>query len=131
MLLGRRLPEAFPKEVLDHYRKPRNYGEMKDADVTVSESNRLCGDYVEIYLKFNDNRISAISFKGQGCMISQASASMLTELVKGKEAEEVLKLTKYDVLRMLGLELGPVRTKCATLPLVALKKGIESYLSRR
>jgi len=122
------LPEDFPKHILDHYRKPRNYGEIKDANVIVKDSNKLCGDYVEIYLKFDGNRISAISFKGQGCMISQASASMLTELVKDKEVEEVLKLTKNDVMKMLGLELGPVKMKCAMLPLVVLRKGIESYL---
>ncbi|MEM0205079.1 MAG: SUF system NifU family Fe-S cluster assembly protein [Nitrososphaerota archaeon] len=122
------MPEDFPKHILDHYRKPRNYGEIKDANVIVKDSNKLCGDYVEIYLKFDGNRISAISFKGQGCMISQASASMLTELVKDKEVEEVLKLTKNDVMKMLGLELGPVKMKCAMLPLVVLRKGIESYL---
>lgn len=122
------MPEDFPKHILDHYRKPRNYGEMKDANVTVKDSNKLCGDYVEIYLKFDGNKISAMSFKGQGCMISQASASMLTELVKDKEVEEVLKLTKNDVVKMLGLELGLVRMKCAMLPLTALKKGIKSYL---
>ncbi|MEM3066870.1 MAG: SUF system NifU family Fe-S cluster assembly protein [Nitrososphaerota archaeon] len=124
------MSENFPKGVLDHYRKPRNYGEMKDADITVKGSNKLCGDYVEFYLKFDGNKISAISFKGQGCMISQASASMLTELVKGKEIEEALRLTKHELLKMLGLELGPVRIKCATLPLETLKKGIESYLSK-
>ncbi|MEM2544144.1 MAG: SUF system NifU family Fe-S cluster assembly protein [Nitrososphaerota archaeon] len=122
------MSEDFPKHILDHYRKPRNYGEIKDANVIVKDSNKLCGDYVEIYLKFDGNRISAISFKGQGCMISQASASMLTELVKDKEVEEVLKLTKNDVMKMLGLELGPVKMKCAMLPLVVLRKGIESYL---
>ncbi|MEM2079476.1 MAG: SUF system NifU family Fe-S cluster assembly protein [Nitrososphaerota archaeon] len=122
------MPEDFPKHILDHYRKPRNYGEIKDANVIVKDSNKLCGDYVEIYLKFDGNRVSAISFKGQGCMISQASASMLTELVKDKEVEEVLKLTKNDVMKMLGLELGPVKMKCAMLPLVVLRKGIESYL---
>ncbi|MEM1991019.1 MAG: SUF system NifU family Fe-S cluster assembly protein [Nitrososphaerota archaeon] len=122
------MSEDFPKHILDHYRKPRNYGEIKDANVIVKDSNKLCGDYVEIYLKFDGNRVSAISFKGQGCMISQASASMLTELVKDKEVEEVLKLTKNDVMKMLGLELGPVKMKCAMLPLVVLRKGIESYL---
>ena len=125
------MSEDFPKYIVDHYKRPRNYGEMKDADVTVRDSNRLCGDYVEIYLKFDGNKISAVSFKGQGCMISQASASMLTELVKGKEVEEVLKLTKHDITKMLGLELGPVRIKCAMLPLVALRKAIESYLNKK
>ncbi|MCS7136496.1 MAG: iron-sulfur cluster assembly scaffold protein [Nitrososphaerota archaeon] len=125
------MSEDFPKCILDHYRKPRNYGEMKDADVIVKDSNKLCGDYVEIYLKFDGNKISAISFKGQGCMVSQASASTLTEFVKGKEVEDVLKLTKHDVTNILGLKLGPVRMRCAVLPLMALKKGIKSYLNKR
>ncbi len=125
------MPEDFPKHIIEHYRRPRNYGEIEGANVIVKDSNRLCGDYVEIYLKFEGKRISDISFKGQGCMMSQASASMLTELIKGKEVDEVLKITKNDITKMLGLELDPVRMKCAMLPLVAIRKGIETYLSKR
>lgn len=126
--VGNTLSEGFPKHILEHYKRPKNYGEIKDASIVVRDSNRLCGDYIEIYLKIDGNRISAISFKGQGCMISQAAASILTEFVKDKEVGDVLKLTKNDMTKMLGLQLGPVRVKCAMLPLTALKKGIESYL---
>ena len=125
------MSDIFIDTILDHYKRPRNYGELKDADAKAKDSNVLCGDVVEIHLKFDGDRVSAITFKGQGCAISQASASMLTELVKGKEVEDVIKLTKRDIVDMLGVELGPTRMKCALLPLKVLKRAVYEYLGKK
>lgn len=117
------------ERLLEHYRRPRNYGVLSDATVSAKESNALCGDVVEVFLKIENDTISSISFVGKGCMLSQASASILTEFVRGMGLEDTIKLKKQDFMRLLGVELGPVRSKCAALPLNALKKALRSYLS--
>ena len=118
--------------ILDHYRNPRNYGELKDATVKIRDSNPLCGDVVEVYLKINDDgRIEKATFKGHGCAISQASASMLIESIQNKNLDDVVKLSKKDVFDMLGVEVGPARVKCALLSLKALKTAVYSYLGKK
>ncbi|MCS7143320.1 MAG: SUF system NifU family Fe-S cluster assembly protein [Aigarchaeota archaeon] len=117
--------------ILDHYRNPRNFGEISDAHVKHKDSNPLCGDVVELYLKLDGDRVVDVKFKGKGCAISQASASMLTERLFNKTLDEVVKLTKADILDMLKIELSPVRLKCALLSLKVLKGGVYSYLGRK
>ncbi|MCS6784130.1 MAG: SUF system NifU family Fe-S cluster assembly protein [Candidatus Caldarchaeum sp.] len=117
--------------ILDHYRNPRNYGELSDASVKVKDSNPLCGDVVEVYLKINGGVVEKASFRGHGCAISQASASMLIESIQGKSLDDVKALDKGSVFEMLGIEVGPVRVKCALLPLKALKAAVYSYLGTK
>ncbi|MEM0337156.1 MAG: SUF system NifU family Fe-S cluster assembly protein [Candidatus Caldarchaeum sp.] len=121
--------EAQFEIILDHYRNPRNYGELSDASVKVKDSNPLCGDVVEVFLKINsDGVVEKATFRGHGCAISQASASMLIESIQGKKLDELRNLDKQHIFEMLGIEVGPVRVKCALLPLKALKAAVYSYL---
>ena len=120
--------------ILDYYRHPRNYGSIDDAEIKVHESNTLCGDDIELYIKLNrDREVEDIKFRGKGCAISIASASLMTELLKGKNLDELLSFTKKDLLDALGIEtlgLNPVRIKCALLPYKALKIGVYNHLGK-
>jgi len=120
--------------ILDYYRHPRNYGSIDDAEIKVHESNPLCGDDIELYIKLNrDREVEDIKFRGKGCAISIASASLMTELLKGKKLDELLSFTKKDLLDALGIEtlgLNPVRIKCALLPYKALKIGVYNHLGK-
>ncbi|MEM3040468.1 MAG: iron-sulfur cluster assembly scaffold protein [Nitrososphaerota archaeon] len=118
-------------EILDHYRNPRNYGEIENPDIHAKDSNPLCGDVVELFIRVKDGVISDVKFKGKGCAISQASASKLTEKLIGMRIEDVKSLSRQDILDMLGIELSPVRLKCALLSLKVLKVGVYSYLGQR
>ena len=121
--------DIYREIILDYYRNPRNYGKIQDPDISQRDSNPLCGDELEMHLNIKDDKVADVKFTGKGCAISQASASMLTELIMGKDFEYVKKLTKEDILDNLGLhELGPARIKCALLSLKVLKSGLYSYL---
>jgi len=122
--------DIYKDIILDYYRHPRNFGELPDPDVRAKDSNPLCGDVIEMELKIKDGRIDDLRFKGRGCAISQASASMLTELAKGKTLEEVKSLGKDDVLNMLGIDPGPTRIKCALLGLKVIKLAAYGYLGQ-
>ncbi len=124
------MKEIYSELILDHWRYPKNKGKI-EADIVSKESNPLCGDEVTIYIKLDGERIKDISFDGNGCIISQAAASMLTEFIKGKTLQDVVRLEKEEIERMIGIDLGPMRIKCALLPLKALKLGVLSYISKR
>ncbi|MGH2544112.1 MAG: Fe-S cluster assembly sulfur transfer protein SufU [Ardenticatenaceae bacterium] len=109
--------------ILDYYRNPRNKGRLENATVSHEEKNPTCGDVIRMDLLIEDERVRDVRFEGHGCSISQASASMLTEMVKGKSLEEVRAISKEDILDVLGVQLGPARIKCALLGLKALKVG--------
>ncbi|MFN2271994.1 MAG: Fe-S cluster assembly sulfur transfer protein SufU [Anaerolineae bacterium] len=118
------MEDLYRENILDHYQNPRNYGTLDHPDITYQDDNPLCGDVIRIDLKLDqDDRISEVAFSGEGCAISQASASMLTEEILGKTLDEVRHLSKDDVLEMLGIQMGPVRIKCALLCLKVLKAG--------
>lgn len=125
--------DIYKELILDYYRNPRNFGKLEKFDINAHDTNPLCGDEVDIQIKVGDGgRIEQIKFSGKGCAISQASASMLTELAKGKELDWVKELSKADVLKMLGNpELGPSRIKCALLGMKVLKTGVYSYLGNK
>jgi nitrogen fixation NifU-like protein len=122
--------DIYKEIILDYYRHPRNYGKLEKFDIDAHDSNPLCGDEIEIQVGVGEDRtIKEIKFYGKGCAISQASASMLTELAKGKPLDWVKQLSKEDVLEMLGNpELGPSRIKCALLGMKVLKTGVYGYL---
>lgn len=124
--------DIYREIILDYYRNPRNYGKIENPDISKRDSNPLCGDELEMHINLKDNKVSDVKFTGKGCAISQASASMLTELIMGKDFEYVKKLTKEEILENLGLpDLGPARIKCALLSLKVLKYGIYSYVSEK
>ena len=110
--------------ILDHFKNPRNYGTIEDADFSCEEGIPSCGDVIRLDLKIRDNKLDDIKFSGTGCAISQASVSILTEQVTGKEINEVLSLTDHDMLEALGGQVSPIRFKCALLGLKVLKKAL-------
>jgi len=119
------MDDFYKENILDHYRHPRNAGLLAEPTHSHESHNPLCGDVIRIDLHVNeDNIVDEVAFNGRGCAISQASASMLTEMVQGKSLDEVKAISKQDILEMLGIEIGPVRMKCAMLSLKALKAGV-------
>ena len=125
--------DVYKELILDYYRNPRNFGRLDRYDISSHDTNPLCGDEIDIQIKVGDgNKIEQIKFFGKGCAISQASASMLTELAKGKSLAWAKELAKEDVLRMLGNpDLGPSRIKCALLGMKVLKTGVYGYLGAK
>jgi len=122
--------DIYRELILDYYRNPRNFGKLEKCDIDAHDTNPLCGDEVGMQIRVGSgSKIEEIKFTGKGCAISLASASMLTELAKGKQLEWVKQVTKEDVLKMLGNpELGPSRIKCALLGMKVLKTGVYGYL---
>ena len=122
--------DIYRELILDYYRNPRNFGKLDKYDITAHDSNPLCGDEIDMQIKVGDGqKIEEIRFSGKGCAISQASASMLTELAKGKPLNWVKDVSKEDVFKMLGNpDLGPSRVKCALLGMKVLKTGVYGYL---
>ena len=116
--------DLFREAIIDHYKRPRHKGKLEAADVHRHETNPFCGDEVTLYLKIADDIVADAAFEGRGCAISQASASMIMEEIIGMSAADLKQWGKEDVLDLLGIEIGPVRLKCALLPLKALKAGL-------
>ncbi|HYR68953.1 MAG TPA: SUF system NifU family Fe-S cluster assembly protein [Candidatus Dormibacteraeota bacterium] len=116
--------DLYRQNILDHYQSPRNFGTLEHPDISAEDSNPLCGDVIRMDLKIEDGKVADVRFTGKGCSISRAAASMLTEEIRGKSLEEVKRIGKDEVLEMLGIELGPVRLKCALLALKTLKVGV-------
>ena len=118
--------ELYAENIVDHYKHPRNKGTLENPDIHSHEYNPLCGDDIDIYIQLDGDIIKEIRFNGRGCAISQASASMLLEYLDGKKIEDAKKVTRKEILDMLGIEIGVVRMKCAMLGLSTLQKGILS-----
>src|SRR3989339_618741 len=114
----------YSELILDHYQNPRNYGKISNPTNTVEVVNPLCGDKIKMGLVMKDNKIIDIKFEGIGCAISKAASSMLTEYAKDKTKDELQKLDKNFMIKLLGIELGVNRVKCGMLPSEALKKLI-------
>jgi len=118
--------DMYQEVILQHYRNPRNFGPLPTADRIGEESNPLCGDHITFRLKLDSasHKISEVRFEGDGCAISMASASMLTEKVSGLTLDEAGKLTRDDVIQQLGIPLSPVRVKCALTGFAALGRAL-------
>src|SRR5437763_14573169 len=115
--------QLYREVILDHYKNPRGHGLIDDPDAQAEGQNPLCGDEVSIYVAFGEDgdTIGEVRFSGRGCAISQAATSMLTEMVKGRSAQEVATLPRDELLDGIGIPLTPVRIKCALLGLSTLK----------
>jgi len=119
------MDELYREVLLEHYRNPVHKGKLLKPDIHKEDSNPLCGDIIEIFLRVDkDNKIIRASFEGKGCVISMASADLLLEEIKGKTLDEVNKMTREDILDLIGLNLTHTRIKCAMLGLTTIKKGI-------
>ena len=118
------MDDFYREVIIDRYQNPQYKGELDPHDITFEDSNPLCGDELRIDVVLNgDERIQDAKFSGRGCAISLASADLLLESIQGKTLDEVKQLGKEDILELLGIELGPVRLKCALLSLKVLKAG--------
>jgi nitrogen fixation protein NifU and related proteins len=117
------MDDFYRDYILDHYRNPRNFGHLEHYDAEAEDLNPLCGDQIRIELRVDDGVVSDLKFSGKGCAISQASASMLTETVKGMKLSDVAKLSKDAVLENVGIGISPTRMKCAMLGLRVLKSA--------
>jgi len=119
------MDDLYREVIIEHYKNPSFRGRLDPHDISFSDDNPLCGDHIQIDLRFDkDGRISEGRFDGHGCAISQASADLLIESIIGKTTQDVKVLGKQYILDLLGIELGPVRLKCALLSLKVLKAGV-------
>ncbi|MCX7813226.1 MAG: iron-sulfur cluster assembly scaffold protein [Pseudothermotoga sp.] len=116
----------YTELVLDHFKNPRNLGKIENADAEATEGSVACGDMMTVYLKIEDNRIVDIKFESYGCAANIATASMMTEVVKGLTLEEAKKITWRDIVERLG-GLPPVKYHCSNLAIDTLRKAIEVY----
>lgn len=120
----------YSEKVMDHFRNPRNVGEIPDADGVGTVGNPVCGDMMTVYIKVKDNRIADIKFKTFGCGAAVATSSMVTELAKGKTLDEAMKITRADVAEHLG-GLPPIKMHCSNLAADALHSAIDDYRKKK
>ncbi|MCL4381067.1 iron-sulfur cluster assembly scaffold protein [Candidatus Marsarchaeota archaeon] len=123
--------DIYAEKIILNYEHPHNKGILKDADAHFREYNHVCGDEIDIYIKIKKKKIDNIKFVGKGCAISMASASMITDFVKGKDIKEIEKYDGSIIKNIIGMDPGPVRMKCATLGLRAIKEAIEKYKGKK
>lgn len=119
------MDDLYREQIIERYKSPQYRGHLDPHDIYFEDDNPLCGDHIEITIRVDESdRVAEAAFDGKGCAISQASADLLVESIHGKLLDEVKEMNKDDVLDMLGIELGPVRLKCALLSLKVLKAGV-------
>lgn len=121
------MPALYSETLLDHFRHPRNYGSLDAPDVSNEQFNPLCGDRIRLELKFEDTKVSEARFKGDACAISTAATSLLTELILGKDVEQLANITDEQLIAALESDIQPARLQCALLPLHALREGLKNY----
>src|SRR5260221_1613528 len=123
-----RIPQAmddlYRAYILEHYRRPHNSGVLEDANASHEGANPLCGDRITLQLRLSGGQVAGVGFTGRGCAISQASASLLTDEIKGKSVDDVAKMTSHDILDLLGIEISPARLKCALLSLETMQHAL-------
>jgi len=121
--------DMYRQQILDHYKSPRNYGEIEDPTFTHVGENPMCGDTIEMDVVLNDaeDTIESVAFRGDGCAISQASASMLSERLQGLDVAELQAMDRDDIIDMLGVDISPMRVKCAVLAEKVAQDGLDIY----
>jgi nitrogen fixation NifU-like protein len=118
------MDDLYRDYILEHYRRPHNFGAIENATATQEGANPLCGDRITMQLRVSGEQIAAVGFTGRGCAISQASASLLTDEIKGKPVESAAGMQASDVLDLLGIDISPARMKCALLSLETLQGAL-------
>jgi len=121
------MPALYSETLLDHFRHPRNYGDLDDADITYESFNPLCGDRIRIALKLNNGLVQQARFKGDACAISTAAASLLTETLLGLDLSAARSIPDNHIISALESDIKPARLQCALLPLEALRAGLKEY----
>jgi nitrogen fixation NifU-like protein len=121
------MPALYSETLLDHFRHPRNYGDLDDADITYESFNPVCGDRIRIALKLNNGLVQQARFKGDACAISTAAASLLTETLLGLDLSAARSIPDNHLISALESDIKPARLQCALLPLEALRAGLKEY----
>jgi nitrogen fixation NifU-like protein len=125
--------DMYRQQILDHYKNPRNYGEIEDATFTHVGENPMCGDTIEMDVVLDDDEstIEHIAFRGDGCAISQAAASMLSEKLQGMDTDTLEGMDRDDIVDMLGVDISPMRIKCAVLAEKVAQDGLEIHFGEK
>ena len=125
--------DMYRQQILDHYKNPRNYGEIEEPTFTHVGENPMCGDTIEMDVVLDDDEetIEGVAFRGDGCAISQASASMLSEKLAGMPVEDLQAMDRDDIVDMLGVEISAMRVKCAVLAEKVAQDGLEIYFGEK
>lgn len=118
------MDDLYRDYILEHYRRPHNFGVLDEPSASYEGANPLCGDRITMQLTVKDGVVTEVGFTGRGCAISQASASLLTDEIKGKPVRDAAAMTSQDVLDLLGIEISPARLKCALLSLETLQQAL-------
>ncbi len=119
--------DIYAERLIQYYERPHNKGKIENASISIHEENPTCGDQLTMYLKIKDGKVEDIKFEGDGCAISMAGASMITDYIKGKSLEEVEKMGVKNVIEVMGIDPGPARLHCATLSMKAIKRCVFAY----
>lgn len=121
------MTDIYQEVILDNYQNPKNFGALKQPTVIHEEMNAFCGDKIRMEIKIRNDKIDDVAFSGQGCVISVASASLLTDHIKNKKISDIIRMSKEDVSNLLNISLSPTRLKCAWLSWEVLQKALKKY----
>jgi len=119
------MSDLYRDLILDHWKNPHNFGKLKKPTIEIKEANPLCGDDIELQIVVKKEKITDVKFSGEGCALSQAGASILTDILKGKSLSQVKRITEEKFLKILGIRPNPARLKCALLSFSALQKALK------